>query len=147
MAAFLAQGTGIRGCQMKANSPVIRLAICAENSFSHMRVSCGNPGTGKASHTRVWSVCLPLSKGPPDPPARRTHTRVCSGPSLKGRNISNEGPAQPALHRFGVGRKTTARLKFTTPLNWGVKAGVPRGRLAALQRLGLRQKGGPMRSA
>jgi hypothetical protein len=75
---------------MNAHTFDIQLAICGQDSLSHTRVTRGETVVG-----------TPV----PEPPERRSHTRVTSGPPEdpppKDYEISDEGPALPALRRFG----------------------------------------------
>jgi hypothetical protein len=133
----------IRGRQIRTNTPDIQLAIYCWNSSSQTRVSRQNQGASKATHTRVCRVSSTFGKGVPNPPARRTHTRVCAGPPRVNHRFSNEGPAQPALRRFGVRSKTSTSPSFKPPAGSGTKVD-PTGRFAAPRRLGIQQTGGCM---
>jgi hypothetical protein len=72
----------------------------------------------------------------PPPPS---NTRVTSGPPPKGPHISNEGPAQPALRRFGV-RSEMERPHSNPPPGLEAIVRFLGGRFAAPRHLGQRQQ-------
>ena len=135
MASRLAQSPRSGIGQMNAKAPEIQLGFCACGGSSNTRVTQQNQGSRtriaapelKRSNTRVTSGS---PKGPPKGPPE--------GPPQNALNISNEGPAKPALRRFRVRRKTEfwTRVKID-----------PMGRFAAHRRLGPQRKGGSMGSA
>jgi hypothetical protein len=83
----------------------IRLAKCSRNPLSHTRVTCGVSSARITSHKRVTGGRFGGLRWQPILYKRRSHTRVTGGPPLKDRTVLNEGPAQPALRRFGAWTK------------------------------------------
>ena len=150
MASRLAQSPRSGIGQMNAKAPEIQLGFCACGGSSNTRVTRAILAALGSSNTRVTQHNQGSRTHIAAPELKRSNTRVTSGspkgfpkgppegPPQNALNISNEGPAKPALRRFRVRRKT----EFWT----GVKID-PMGRFAAHCRLGPQRKGGSMGSA
>src|SRR5882762_9889345 len=100
----------------------------AEESQEDEGVSQAKKAQAFQARGKLWRVIVLYRTGLPRCSLEETMTRhsLRGPPDPKGLKTDHEGPAQPALRRFRVRRKT--RTRPSTQLD------LPRGRLAALHR-------------
>ena len=109
-------------------------------------IQLGNNYPGTVSITRDTYPRLALFLRPLRCAIKRSITRDTSGPPPRDLEISNEGPAHPALRRFRACRKTMTRHSLLKqPDTKGLKTRNEGPVFPALRRFGVRQKGGVMR--